>query len=537
MINKIKLLATCEICKLYSKSPILLPCSSNHVCKDHLNLNNGNEYQPNEIKCPRAGCDKQHVIPDEGFLANPVLKTIIEQSEYLNEDEKKISLIFESSLKNLENLNADLKKKEPELNQHVRESLAKIKEQIKVDVKIAKYRLDKEASQLFDHIIQFESDCFKSVEKISRIEKIQSGVEEINHKWDSRKREINFFSDDHKDDRMELKLCIDTKIKEIGSKLNEFEKEKLSVERLIYKPNRIDELFGKLELEPKKWKLITSVDKDLKVWDMSKAACIKDLIGHQTRIISLTQSQSGLLISGSSDGAIKFWDMNQDYSCTYTITESHAVSSLAMSETNDLISGFSDGTIKVWDSTAWKFNKALNKHTEAVVVLFPMPNNELISCSSTIYIWNMITSMCLHSFINDSTVFCIAITKQKLLISGSEDGMIKVWSVMDSKKIRDLTGKGACILSLEMSKHDELFCSGDADGIIRVWNLSNWNCLKVLEKQDNTIAMLRIVDNRQLISCSGDCTVLVWNLNNYECVSTLKRNEAAIQCATLIADQ
>ena len=318
MINKIKLLATCEICKLYSKSPILLPCSSDHVCKDHLNLNNGNGYQPNEIKCPRAGCDKQHVIPDEGFLANPVLKTIIEQSEYLNEDEKKISLIFESSLKNLENLNADLKKKEPELNQHVRESLAKIKEQIKMDVKSAKFRLDKEASQLFDHIIQFESDCFKSVEKISRIEKIQSGVEEINRKWDSRKREINFFSDDHKDDRMELMLCIDTKIKEIGSKLNEFEKEKLSVERLIFKPNlRLHEklLLGKLgkskKTQVQKFKLIAGVEKDLKVWDMSKAACIKDLIGHQTRIISLTQSQSGLLISGSSDGAIKFWDMNQ----------------------------------------------------------------------------------------------------------------------------------------------------------------------------------------------------------------------------------
>jgi hypothetical protein len=60
-------------------------------------------------------------------------------------------------------------------------------------------------------------------------------VEEINGKWDSQKRETNFFSDDHKDDRVELKLCIDNKIKEIDSKLNEFEKEKLSLGKLEIK--------------------------------------------------------------------------------------------------------------------------------------------------------------------------------------------------------------------------------------------------------------------------------------------------------------
>ena len=64
-------------------------------------------------------------------------------------------------------------------------------------------------------------------------------MEEINRKWDSRKREINFFSDDHKDDRMELKLCIDTKIKEIDSKLNEFEKEKLSL-GYLFPPHQIE---------------------------------------------------------------------------------------------------------------------------------------------------------------------------------------------------------------------------------------------------------------------------------------------------------
>jgi hypothetical protein len=60
-------------------------------------MNNSNGYQANEISCPL--CNEQHVIPANG--------------------EKRISLSFESSLENLKNLNADLIKKQPELNQHV----------------------------------------------------------------------------------------------------------------------------------------------------------------------------------------------------------------------------------------------------------------------------------------------------------------------------------------------------------------------------------------------------------------------------------
>ena len=65
-------------------------------------------------------------------------------------------------------------------------------------------------------------------------------MEEINRNWNSQNRETHFYSDVRK----ELKLRLVTELKEIESKLNEFEKEKLSVERLIYNPNQtqIDEL-------------------------------------------------------------------------------------------------------------------------------------------------------------------------------------------------------------------------------------------------------------------------------------------------------
>ena len=82
-------------------------------------------------------------------------------------------------------------------------------------------------------------------------------MEEINRNLNSRKREINFYSDERKDEL----------------------------------------LLGKLEVKSKqtqvqKLKLITGVEIDLKVWDIHKAGSIKDIKGHQSRILSLTHSQS-----------------------------------------------------------------------------------------------------------------------------------------------------------------------------------------------------------------------------------------------------
>ena len=531
-LSAVKAIAICEKCENFLESPITLPCSKT-ICEYHLKEFH-KDYLTNKISC--MFCKKQHLIPDGGFEVNIKIKNIIDSNAHLYEDEKRINLSFESSLQKLNHLLKELDKKEPEVQKHFHESLSKIKDQINLDVKSLKSQIDKVANKLFNRIKEFENECFKSLMKISRIENNRYDVEEINRNWNSQKRCPNFKSE--KSD--ELKVCIDNKIEEIESKLKEFEKVKFSVERLIYKPSHteINELFfGKLEVKYKKCKLITgSSDDSLKVWDMENAACIRTIRGHTSSIYSLTYSQSGLLISGSFDGTIKFWDMNGNYSCIKTIKEPYTVSSLAISETNDLISGFSDGTIKIWDLNTWMCIKVLKEHTATVVFLVPLPNNELISCSSFINIWNMNTSSCIRSLNNKSMVFCIAITKEYNLISGSENGVIKVWDVYTGNVISVFNGHDDYILSLEISKNDELF-SGDGKGIIKIWNLKTSECLRVLEKHTSKIASLKLIDNNQLISCSGDSTIVVWNLNSYECVRTLEGHEAAIQCSTLITDQ
>ena len=60
----------CAICYEIIESPVILPCSYN-ICKKHVS-NQINNF----IQCEKCGAE--HQIPTNGFLANNVLKEIIE---------------------------------------------------------------------------------------------------------------------------------------------------------------------------------------------------------------------------------------------------------------------------------------------------------------------------------------------------------------------------------------------------------------------------------------------------------------------------
>jgi hypothetical protein len=260
-LSAVKAIAICEKCEKFLESPITLPCSKT-ICECHLKEFH-KDYLTNKISC--VFCKRQHLIPDGGFEVNIKIKNIIESNAHLYEDEKRINLSFESSLQKLNHLLKELDKKEPEVQMYFNESLSKIKDQINLDVKNLQFQIDKVASKLFNRLKEFESECFKSLNKISRIENNRYDVEEINRNWCMQKRCPDLKSEKNE----ELKVCIDNKIEEIESKLKEFEKVKFSVERLIYKSNHsvINESFiGKLEVKYKKCKLITgSSDDSLKV--------------------------------------------------------------------------------------------------------------------------------------------------------------------------------------------------------------------------------------------------------------------------------
>jgi WD40 repeat protein len=79
-------------------------------------------------------------------------------------------------------------------------------------------------------------------------------------------------------------------------------------------------------------------------------------------------------------------------------------------------------------------------------------------------------------------VWCIKFfNKLNMLISGSEDKMLKVWDFdSDFACVKTVYGHQSWINSISISKDDLRLISGSLDKTIKVWDLKNFLCMHTI---------------------------------------------------------
>ena len=77
------------------------------------------------------------------------------------------------------------------------------------------------------------------------------------------------------------------------------------------------------------------------------------------------------------------------------------------------------------------------------------------------------------------------------VISGSEDGDIKVWDPNKGNIIRGLTGHSDAVYGLE-GLHDRII-SGAWDNQIRIWDKNTGECLKKIDRHSDKNEVIMIV--------------------------------------------
>jgi WD40 repeat protein len=162
-----------------------------------------------------------------------------------------------------------------------------------------------------------------------------------------------------------------------------------------------------------------SYDHTIKVWDMKTGRCTRTLTGHTGAVNSVRYDADAVtLVSGSADRTLRLWQLKTG-DCLRTY-EGHTgeVETFAIAD-GRMYSGANDGAICTWaldDASPVvkpQFTLA-GSHTDAVVVLQPLPSGELDGGA-----------------LNDSG------RKQTFgrIVSGSADGTCKLWRFLGSPTI------------------------------------------------------------------------------------------------------
>jgi coatomer subunit beta' len=143
------------------------------------------------------------------------------------------------------------------------------------------------------------------------------------------------------------------------------------------------------------------------------------------------------VLTGSDDMTIKLWNWDQDWKCV-RVFEGHAhyVMSLAINpkDPNTFASSCLDRTVKVWSFTSSTANYTLDAHDKGVNHVDYYHGNDkpyLITTGDDklVKIWDYQTKACIQTLEGHTSNVSFACfhPTQPIIVSGSEDGTVKVW--------------------------------------------------------------------------------------------------------------
>merc|ERR1719242_2727399 len=227
-----------------------------------------------------------------------------------------------------------------------------------------------------------------------------------------------------------------------------------------------------------------------KEWGLPK----KMMTGHSHFIseIKLTQD-SRFAFSASWDGSVRLWNVANGRTISKLIGHKRDVLSVALSaDDRQIITGSLDKDIKIWNTRSeCKFTVDKNQHTDAVsVVRFYHARKPALcvtaSWDKTIKVWDNLYMTLLHTFTgHKAQVTTLDIVENSaFLASGSRDGKIMVWDIVQGKWFtqHECDSPVNCVLfsqrllsctSLAWSKSGTHLYSGWSDNHIRVYEIDS----------------------------------------------------------------
>jgi WD40 repeat protein len=136
------------------------------------------------------------------------------------------------------------------------------------------------------------------------------------------------------------------------------------------------------------------------------------------------------------------------------------------------------------------------------------------------------------------SVWSVAVPDGEQVISGSQDGTLKIWNLNTGKLVRKITAHDGSINAISTTLDGLQVISGSHDKTLKVWNLKTGELVDTLIGHYGSVnAVVLTPDGSKLISGSSDCSLKVWDLKSAEVLYTLVGHRASVTAATIVFTQ
>ncbi|RXW23627.1 hypothetical protein EST38_g2218 [Candolleomyces aberdarensis] len=189
----------------------------------------------------------------------------------------------------------------------------------------------------------------------------------------------------------------------------------------------------------KNWFVAGSDDYQLRVFNYNTHEKVAAFEAHPDYIRCLTVHPSlPIVLTGSDDMTIKAWDWEKGWK-NIQIFEGHTHYIMSLSfnpkDGNTFISACLDRTVKVWSLASSSPNVTLDAHEKGVNYVDFYPGSDkpyLVTCGDdkTVKIFDYLSKSCVQTMEGhtNNVSFAVWLDNLPVVISGSEDGTIKIWN-------------------------------------------------------------------------------------------------------------
>ncbi|MEM9541375.1 MAG: AAA-like domain-containing protein [Cyanobacteria bacterium P01_E01_bin.42] len=279
-----------------------------------------------------------------------------------------------------------------------------------------------------------------------------------------------------------------------------------------------DEVYG-LAFSPDSQVLATSSrDRTVKLWHRD-GRLANTFAGHRGEIWQVAFSPDGeTLASASADGTVKLWRPQHPRSTLLSGHDAIVWDVNFAPGDRFVISAGGDNVLKLWHRDG-RLLQTLTQHSGAVKAAEFSPDGGFLVSASwdrSICLWKISETgeILWGRFLreDEEATAAIAVSPDGQLVSGSDRGIIKIWTIAGQLQatLRQHQGK---IADLSFHPDGRIFASGSIDGTIRLWE-QDGKPLQMLERHDGGVTAVKFnPDGRTLLSSGRDRSVKLWDLD------------------------
>ena len=222
-------------------------------------------------------------------------------------------------------------------------------------------------------------------------------------------------------------------------------------------------------------------------------------------------------IIGYNDGLIKVW-RTEDFEIDKIFTgHSSQINKIIKESDNSFISCSDDMTICGWslDSLEADASYILTGHEDKINdILLINENTTLISVSDdkTLRIWNLEIKECINAIKTEDVQLCLGNLKYNKFMVGGEDGSITIFETEGFEPINSIKAHDEPIEIIYENPFTGDIISGSQDGLVKIFKADNGTCIKILKGHNNSILFVQQIDENTILTSSVDKTVKIWKI-------------------------